>query len=389
MNFASTAPSAPDVSAVSRAPNRGWQNSLQAGAAIWALSLFVASPPFSSWSWTNLNTTRAADFLRQCANPMTRNLVEPILAYRISTPLLAWLLHLPAIASLALPYLFSLGALVVIHRAMSLRTEPRLASAMTIATACSSTFRYSHGCLGLADSLTHLGSAVALIGNAPTAAVAVLVSCCNDERSVLALPFIALWRCQKSEPLEWRSSRSWLALGTATLPLVTGLVVALGIRHALSAGWIGSGISTPPVYHAMEETVREFRPWLGSWGVWLANLLNGPGWLWLFILPPCFSSRWRPGPFPAVILGTAFALVCASTLIVADVARSIGFSFPAALLGCIWMCDREPKTTSRLAVLVGALQLATPALWIYQHWQWLQFRPFPWEFWLLIHRFHG
>ncbi|MEZ0216425.1 MAG: hypothetical protein ACAH89_04790 [Rariglobus sp.] len=363
----------------------GWRDSIKAGTLIWALSLFMASPPFSTWSQTNIANSRAADYLRLCHDPLTRNLVESMLAYRISTPLLAWLLHLPEVAALALPYFFSLAALVVIHRALVLRSDLGLASLATVGVACSSTFLYTQGCLGIPDSLTHLGSAVAMIGSAPVAAFAILIGGLNDERAALALPFIALWRYPKAVPFNYRTGSTWLALARAIAPLATGLAAALVVRHALTIGLLGDGISTPSLYREIAKTVSELKPWLESWAVWFVNWLKGPGWLWLLLIPPFVSSRWRPAAFPILILGPAFLLVCASTFIVADAARSIGFAFPAALLCCAWIYDRDPQAARKLTMIVASLQVITPALWIYQRWEWLQFRPFPWEFWLFIH----
>ncbi|MFA6961800.1 MAG: hypothetical protein WC205_13685 [Opitutaceae bacterium] len=362
-----------------------WCQSVVSGAIAWALSLFMAAPPFSSWSRVNIDASRAADYLRLCHAPLSRNLVEGMLAYRIATPTLAWLLHLPDTAALALPYVFSLAALIVIHRAVRFRSDSLLADAATIGVACSSTFLYSHYCLGYIDSLTHLGAAVALIAAAPLSAVAVLIAGLNDERIVLALPFIALWRCPASCLANWKSPQSWISFGRATAPLAGGLAGVLFVRHALTAGWLGPGVSMPPLYHQIADTVRQGRPWLESWSVWFVNWLKGPGWLWLFIAAPFLSARWRPALPPAIVLGFCFVLACVSTFIVADVARSIGFAFPAALLCILWVHGLNASAARKLAVVVASLQVVTPAVWIYQGWQWVQFRPLLWEFWLFVH----
>ena len=321
-----------------------------------------------------------------CDHPLRRDLVEGMLTYRIATPLISWIFHLPPVASLALPLVFSLCALIVVHRAVRVRSDRDFASVVTIGVACSSTFHYTNCYLGLPDSLTHLTSAITLIGSPLMVIGGVLIGCLNDERAVLALPFVALWRCEVLERLDWRSRRSWFAIVQAAAPLAIGLVIVSLVRHALKVGWIGDGIKQPALYSEMKASVREFRPWLESWGVWFANWLNGPGWLWLILLTPCISSRWRPAAVPAALLLLALVLVCASTFIVADVARSIGFAYPAAILAAFWVYRGNPKTAGNLMLLVAALQVITPAVWIYQKWQWLQFRPFPWELWLYLHR---
>jgi hypothetical protein len=275
--------------------------------------------------------------------------------------------------------------MIVIHRAVFLRSELRLASIATIGIACSSSFLYAHWNLGIGDPLTHLCSAIALVGNGPVTAISVLIGCMNDERAVLALPFIALWRCPKPECLRWRSGCTWSVLARAALPLVIGLMAALCARHALTVGWVGNGISKPSLYERIENAIFGFRPWLGSWRIWFINCLKGPGWFGIFLFTPFLSSRWRPGHVSSDILGVFFLIACISSLIVADVARSIGFAYPAMLLGCVWMYDRDSDRARKLALFLASLQVITPAIWIYQSWRWIQFRPFPWEFWLWIH----
>ncbi len=103
-------------------PHANWLSSLLAGAMAWSLSLFMAAPPFAAWSWSGLREGRARDFLRLCENPFARDLVEGMLAYRIATPLLAWLLGLPPAGALALAYVFSLATLVIVHQAVSRRS---------------------------------------------------------------------------------------------------------------------------------------------------------------------------------------------------------------------------------------------------------------------------
>lgn len=384
--FASGWPVDPPATApLSVAGRPPWRRSLQSGLVVWLLSLFMAAPPLTGWTWENIWAGRAGDFLRLCADPLTRDLHEPILAYRIVLPLFSAALHLPPAAALSLAYLCSLAALICLHRAASLRTDSAFADLLTAAIGCSAAFRYTHYCLGIPDSLTHLTTALALFSSPALAAGCVVIGFLNDERAILALPFLALWRHGDVSRLLLHSPRTWVSLVRAAAPLAAGLSVGLLVRYALKTGWIGPGISTPAVYVQMFESVHQVRPWLESWGVWFANWLNGPVWLWVLLALPVLSPRFRPAPLPALILATAFLSVCLSTFIVADAARSIGFAFAGPLLAAAWMFQRAPESARRIALAVAALQVATPALWIYQDWQFLQFRPLPWELWLVLH----
>ena len=48
---------------------------------------------------------RLEDYLKLCANPFTRD-INPILAYRISVPIIAWAFHIPPVICTYLPILF-------------------------------------------------------------------------------------------------------------------------------------------------------------------------------------------------------------------------------------------------------------------------------------------
>ena len=336
----------------------------------------MAAPQFASWTWSALMTnSRVGDFLRQCENPLTRELTEPILAYRIATPTLAWLLHLPPVLALGLQYLFSILTLVGCHRFLSGRFAPRPAFLLTLAIACSSTIHFTNWLTGVPDSLTHLATISALLF--PSEGIvfaAVAVGLLNDERMILALPIIWLWQT-RSAGADW-SIRAWL---TSARPVLVGLTAALSVRHALTAGWIGPGVVRPPLYDQIARQIASGTPWLGSWAVWIANWLIGPGWLWLIPAALIIKMPDRASALRRVALVGTLLAAGASSFIVADAARTIGFVFPVYLIAALWMGESDEPATSRLLCSIGALQAITPAVWVYQNWQWLQFRPLPWE----------
>src|SRR5215831_5859543 len=80
------------------------------GAIIWLFGIFVKFP---QGLLTTSHFPRLDDYLELCANPFARD-VSPILAYRISVPVLAWVLQLPPIICISLPILFLIGSYAVV-----------------------------------------------------------------------------------------------------------------------------------------------------------------------------------------------------------------------------------------------------------------------------------
>ena len=326
--------------------------------------------------------SRTGDFLRQCADPLTRDLHESFLAYRIATPMLVWLLHLSPVLALSLQYLFSILALILIHRLVAPWAGTQNGFFLTTAIACSSTIQFPNWLLGVPDSLTHLATAIGMLSSSPLlVGGAVLVGMMNDERMILALPLLGLWRLGRARP-----NPAGASFRSAAAPLVIGLALALGLRHALTVGWIGSGVSRPLLYAQIQAHVASGTPWLGSWGAWVANLFTGPRWLWLLL---AILLVRQVGRFPArktVFLLGALAAACLGSIIVADVARTLGFVFPAFVIAAGWLSEDSSVKIGPWLRAICALQIITPALWVYENWQWLQFRPLPWEIKIGLHR---
>src|SRR5947207_5287822 len=70
-------------------------SALFVGAGIWLFGILIKFP---QGLLTTSHFPRLGDYLKLCANPFARD-VNPVLAYRISVPVLAWALHLAPIRS--------------------------------------------------------------------------------------------------------------------------------------------------------------------------------------------------------------------------------------------------------------------------------------------------
>lgn len=341
----------------------------------WAISTFLASPPFFSMTWQGMtHQSRAADYLRLCADPLARNLDEPILAYRLTMPLLAWLLHLAPLAALILPYFFHMGFLAVAFSAIRRRADPGIAAGLTLVLALSFTMFWSNWKPGFTDTTTHLLTACLLLTTAPHwTALALFFGLLNDERAILALPFVLLWHgTAESRTFHWRRSLlGWLAAVAGTI-LFYGLV-----RHALSVGWIGPGIESPKVYREMGESVWAIHPWLGSWPIWALNVFLSFRWAWALVLAFGVLLAMRREWFMLGMYSAAVAAGCLASALVADVARSIGYLFPAWLIAGIGLARMHEKGTRRWLALVVCALVVTPAFFTVEHFKVQWYRPLP------------
>jgi len=300
---------------------------------------------------------RLDDFARQCAAPLTRDLVEPIIAYRIVTPIIAWLLGLRGVSGFVVQYLALIGALAVIH--VVVRQQRGTAAGVLAAAAVASTFAaiWPLGYPGYPDAVTHLFVALALLPLGPAALMLCLtLAALNDERALMAFPLVALWHWTIGP----RDARKLLTVGGA---LVVAGANYLFLRHALTVGWIGPGITPPEEYAKMQSFVERFTPYNSNWPTFLWNVFCGFRWLWVL---PFLAALSAPKHLPRYVAWLLLAYTLAAalpTLVVEDVSRSIGFLFPALLLALLFVSDMPLRLRRTLVVSLLALQLLTPVIY--------------------------
>src|SRR5262249_33555213 len=140
-----------------------WQTfllALFAGVGTWLFGVFVKFP---QGLLTANDFPRLDDYLKLCANPLTRD-IAPILAYRLSEPIIAWAFHLPPVICTYLPILFLIFSYAIIFYVVLEHTVDKRFS-LLVAGGLSLTFfaHWTNRWLGFPDSLSHLASASALI----------------------------------------------------------------------------------------------------------------------------------------------------------------------------------------------------------------------------------
>lgn len=343
--------------------------SLLTGLLSWLLSFVLYSPRLTLFLGLDSGSTRRDDLLVQCLNPLTRDLGEPILGYRIIQPLIAhglgWcggrrdllaLLGSPGIAYLAL-----ILTLACCHWALHQRFSSAVALLGTFAIATTMVTQWTNTAWGHPDSLTLLPIALLLIWRNPLlVSIAVAIGVLNDERLVLALPFLALWWWKTSDTLLIAAKRLW----RPALAVVAGLVFAMLIRAALAKGWIGPGIVDPYGGGSLLSGpfLRVLQP--STWPGLVVMVLLGYRWLWV-VPAMAVAVLWRNGPDTrgALYLFGLLATTLA-TFTVADVSRSFAFLFPAILVGLEILRVQGGWTEERLSrwlAWILGLNVLTPA----------------------------
>jgi len=209
--------------------------------------------------------------------------------------------------------------------------------------------------LGYPDSVAHLLALLLVITRRHwKIAAIVLAGLFTDERFILELPLVALWRFSLS-PLD-RRLLSW-----AVIPTAAAFCSWLLLRHALTVGWIGAGIPKIATYSDIAGITRSFRPSIGSWSRWSLNVLESFRWGWGVIVSAAIV-RWRRGlPLEVGFLIAVLGVSVLSTIVVFDVARSVGFSFLALPLAFLWL--NEIGAGIRVGRIAAWLCMLTPAFW--------------------------
>jgi hypothetical protein len=343
-----------------------WSRAWFIGIFAWLASSFLFSPSL----WLLLGPgggelSRIPDFLALCRNPLDRTLAEPILAYRITTPLFCWLLQLPAWACLAVPYVALVLSMIVLARALLDRVSNEDAALITIGVALGYAVIWSNTKPGVPDGVTHLAVALCMLTPSPWMALAMTVlGTMNDERFLLAVPFVLLWHASPRGTFLAAVSRTWRPV----VGYVSGLVIVLLVRNALTAGVIGPGIEQPETYAQMETFASRFVEWAREW--WLVYMVNvAQGWrgMWVAYLAALVVLYVSGARWWLVLSGAGTMLAVLSTSLVADVSRSVGFFFPA-LVAVVVAALREKSVWMRRFLILGVvLCVIVPAFYLADH----------------------
>ncbi len=332
-----------------------WRAGLLVALAAWGLSSLLY---FQPTQFLPGYRPRWEEFCALCANPLERDVSRPMLQLRILTPALAWVLGLRDWWTLLIQYFALYANLVLVYVAMARRTRPETALLSTLLLALTFMTQWTNIFPGYPDSVSHAALAAALLTSRPWALAAwVATGVLNDERFVIGLPFVLLWQLRPAS-----AETSWRALFRQGAGMAAGLLLALTVRHALKEGWIGPGMKADIYTQASQKGVAiGGLPFESTWPLFAFNVFMGLRWAWLVPLAALVLVKRRghglflPGLAAALLLGTL------ATGMVLDVSRSLGYLFPAVLVGAAALERTQPERARNLLALALALCVLTPA----------------------------
>ena len=365
------------------------------GTLAWIFSLVLYSPRLTLFLAEGAGDTRRDDLLLQCVDPMSRQLWEPLLAYRIVQPALAnvlgWCGERRDIAALlgspGIAYVAMALTLVCTHWALSRRFTSMTALVATFAIATTHVTQWTNTLWGHPDSLTLLPIALMLCSrNAVVVLTATVIGATNDERFVLALPFILLWWWREGVPLSQFLRESGRALAAAVL----GLALTLLLRLALTHGFIGPGIESP--YRGGGSLFTFFLSRLFipvEWPGLVLMVLLGFRWLWLLPAVTWFVLITRSPSVRQWFYIFALPLGVISTVTSADISRNCAFLFPVLLVSIelfIQLLQLSQRQLNRWLAWVLGLNVLTPAAMVFNlppNWWWTN--PLQWKDWATLY----
>lgn len=323
---------------------------------LWCVcSFLVYAPPLFIPLYPS---ARINDLMRLAEHPLRRDLTDSIVAYRLTVPVLAYLLHIRGLAVVSITYAANVAFIGTLFAALCTKTTRRVAFLGAGLIALSQAGQTGNTWLGYEDSLAHLCTAISLLTAGPLVAVCMVAGFFADERIVLALPFVLLWHWVgqgTATPPQWRKA------GRAAIFMGIGLAIALALRHMLTVGTIGAGVTGTVAYDyiganaaaIVGETFRK-KPL-----VHLGALFFSFRWLWvlpLFLLLRSTAARprWLVALTVVAILIGAIAVFWGG-----DHTRSIAFMFPAF----VWLIPEIARIWSRhykVFVLILIASVLTP-----------------------------
>jgi hypothetical protein len=308
------------------------------GVGIWLFGIFVKFP---QGMLTTSHYPRLEDYLKLCANPFARD-VNPLLAYRISIPTLAWALQLPPIICIFLPIFFLISAYAVVFFVISERTGDKTFSLVTVAGLSLTFFAlWTNRWLGYPDAFSHLCSALALLSANPLMlALFCIFGTLNDERWVISVPFLLYWHGSNHAKA---GIFNWVDATRAGIGIGIGLLFVFLVRHALTVGWLGPGIQGRWIASFYIHLVREVRdrlsPYNSTWSLFAINILMGLGWYWLAVMRLVARQLSSPTQIWGFVLGLSIFTASLSTILVEDVSRSVGFSYLIVVIASVYDYD--------------------------------------------------
>ena len=369
--------------------------SLGVGLLAWVFSLILYSPRLTLFLGAGSGDTRRDDLLLQCLDPLSRELWEPLLAYRVVQPVLAYWLGwcgerrdwLALLGSPGIAYFALVLALACVYWALSRRFSAAIALLATFALATTQFTQWTNTLWGHPDSLTLLPTAVLMCTFNPIVVLLMsFIGIVNDERFVLALPFLLLWWWPASVSFRSIIRRFWLQ--ALAFLVAIGLTVAL--RLMLTHGVLGPGVVDP--YRGGGSLFLSFLSRLLDpvrWPELAFMVLLGFRWLWLLPLLVWFQQFRQRANWRSALYLASLPLCVVATVTSADISRNCSFFFPVIPVALEFLISingwSQGKVKVFLAWILG-LNILTPAAMVFYFPPlWWKTNPLEWKDWATLY----
>lgn len=342
------------------------------GAAIWALSMFLAAPNLRGLADMGADPLRYLVFEQQVADPFVRQ-VEAVwegdfLGYRILIPSIAHALGVPAPAAIAMIWLCGVIALSLVFSWLESHTTRRTAWLGTIALSLTPVIEGSNAYIGFPDVVGWMMIAGLIVLRSPAWwAVCTFAMGFNDERGWVALP-LALAVVLFDQRARWPELRRESAPIIAAIAI--GFVAALAGRWGLASGVIGGA----PLADGLLPMSAGFNmPNLAH----LVGLILSFKWLWIVLIAACSLAVREHNAriyWLAIIAYTGLAILLLGRML--DFWRSLAAVFPLMLIALRLLHEQREPFLRRALPLIALGMMLLPQ---FQQWgtqvEWL--RPLP------------
>jgi hypothetical protein len=286
------------------------------------------------------------------ANPFTTQPVgEPQVRHRILGPLLAYVLGLRDHAGYLVWFAATGLAVATIYALLRREGIAQSTSAViagVMATTSVVTISQTH--IEFPDSLAFLFIALAMyVGRAGLVAPLLLLAALTDERALLAIPLLILWRCTRTFRPDtiWRSAAACAAASAAWLALYALMAHHFGFTPGKQLSVAGAGFSLKAVALYIPN---------GAYYAFRAA--------WLLPLVLCVREL-RSSPLLTLALTVSIAIASASVLVVLDTSRATTFAFPALLYAATRLRQSNHRLLPLVAAMALLLNVGTPAYFVF------------------------
>jgi hypothetical protein len=275
---------------------------------------------------------------------------EPILARRLTLPLVAHLLHLANRGIIIITIACNFLTLVILYYVLALAMTETLAFLTVMLLSLTTMTIIGNTWLGMPDPISNLMGVASMAAKSPILiAVYAVIGLQSDERFALIIPFILLWHIKDCVSFKTAARR--------LIPFALSMLVALIATGLIQFFVVGDAVPVS-AYHKLTREV---------WQQHAVYPLNIPlaiffGFRWAWWLPAFLAIATVKSGFRtfSLILLSLIALEAASAMMVGDMTRSMAQIFPGFVLAIYLLSKLRPDILLRWLPVTIMAMIITP-----------------------------